>query len=195
MSKFYTVKNRSSNIVMYRIPESNIRRSFAPGETKKISHEELEQLHYVPGGANLISNYLLIDDTDAAIEFNDGKALEPEYHYSDEDVRNLILHGSLDSFLDALDFAPAGVIELIKSYAISLPMTDMEKRRALKAKTGFNVTTALRHIEEEHQASAEQKVDKAFNNGGARRVSADAPATTGRRTSVENKYKIVSRED
>ena len=194
MSKVYNVKNRSSNIVMYRIPESNIRRQFAPGETKKISHEELEQLHYVPGGANLITNYLVIDDIDAAVEFNDGNVLEPEYHYSDEDVRELINNGSLDSFLDALDFAPAGVIELIKSYAVSLPMTDMSKRRALQAKTGFDVTTALRHIEEERQALEDQNRDNIYDNGGSRRV-AETSTTSGRRVSVENKYKIVSRGD
>jgi hypothetical protein len=58
MNKTYNVKNRSSSRVIYRIPELNIRREFMPGETKKISYEELEKLSYRPGGENLIANYL-----------------------------------------------------------------------------------------------------------------------------------------
>ncbi len=42
----YNVKNRSSSTVVYRIPEDNIRREFAPGETKRISFGELEKLTY-----------------------------------------------------------------------------------------------------------------------------------------------------
>ena len=40
----YNVKNRSSSIVVYKIPEANLRREFAPGETKKLPFGELEKL-------------------------------------------------------------------------------------------------------------------------------------------------------
>jgi hypothetical protein len=46
MNDFCNVKNRSASIVVYAIPEDGIRRSFAPGETKKISYQELEKLTY-----------------------------------------------------------------------------------------------------------------------------------------------------
>ena len=42
----YNVKNRSSSVVVYRIPESNLRREFAPGEVKRIPFGELEKLTY-----------------------------------------------------------------------------------------------------------------------------------------------------
>lgn len=42
----YNVKNRSSSVVTYRIPETNLRREFAPGETKRIPFGELEKLTY-----------------------------------------------------------------------------------------------------------------------------------------------------
>lgn len=58
MNKTYIVKNRSSNKVVYRIPELGIRREFMPGESKKIDYEELEKLSYRPGGSNIIANYL-----------------------------------------------------------------------------------------------------------------------------------------
>ena len=32
----YNVKNRSTSMVVYKIPETNLRREFAPGETKRI---------------------------------------------------------------------------------------------------------------------------------------------------------------
>ena len=42
MEKMYRVKNRSAGVVIYRIPEDNIRREFMPGETKAINIKELE---------------------------------------------------------------------------------------------------------------------------------------------------------
>ena len=37
----YNVKNRSAGVATYKIPELGVRRSFQPGEIKKISAEEL----------------------------------------------------------------------------------------------------------------------------------------------------------
>jgi hypothetical protein len=54
----YIVKNRSASKVVYRIPEANIRREFAPGESKKISYKELEQLSYQAGGREIMENFL-----------------------------------------------------------------------------------------------------------------------------------------
>lgn len=53
----YAVKNRSSSMVGYVVPEMNIRREFQPGETKKIAFKELEALSYQPGGLELIQDY------------------------------------------------------------------------------------------------------------------------------------------
>ena len=196
MDKTYIVKNRSSNRVIYRVPEMGIRREFMPGESKKISHEELEKLSYRPGGENLIANYLQIDDAAVAEEFNAGRPIELEYNFSEADVRNLLASGSLDSLLDALDFAPDGVIELIKTISVSLPLSDTQKMQAIKAKTGFDVSAAIRHIEEEKQAALEEGKEQSnvYDNGGSRRVNNSA-TSSGRRAPVENKYKIVSRED
>lgn len=45
-NKNFNVKNRSASVVVYKIPEENIRREFAPGESKRISYAELEKLTY-----------------------------------------------------------------------------------------------------------------------------------------------------
>ena len=147
------VKNRGASHVSYRIPEDGIRRSFAPGETKEISYQELEKLTFQPGGMMILTNYLQIIEQEALNTF--GIHTEPEYHMSETDVANLIKTGTLDAFLDALDFAPVSVVELIKKLSIDIPLMDMNKRKALKEKTGFDVDAALRHIEEEKEDDTE----------------------------------------
>ena len=124
------VKNRSAGNVVYTVPDLKVRRDFLPGEIKNIDSDELVQLSYSQGGRLLISQYLQILDEDVRDEL-EGE-VEPEYNFTDEDIKNLILTGSLDAFLDALDFAPVGVLDLIKKYSVSLPMSDMRKMAAMK---------------------------------------------------------------
>ena len=149
----YNVKNRSSSTVVYRIPEDNIRREFAPGETKRISFGELEKLTYQQGGREMLEQFLQIGEEIVTSNLNVHR--EVEYDMSENQIRDLLLRGSLDAFLDALDFAPLGVIDLIKSMSVSLPFTDLNKRRALKEKTGFDVDKALAHLEEERAEEGE----------------------------------------
>ena len=47
--KIVEVRNRDSGYVGYSIRDLGIWRNFAPGETKKISLEELRSLQYEPG--------------------------------------------------------------------------------------------------------------------------------------------------
>lgn len=184
----YNVKNRSSSIVVYRIPESNLRREFAPGETKKIPFGELEKLTYQQGGRELLENFLQIIDEEATTDLNVNR--EPEYDMSEADVKNLLLNGSLDAFLDALDFAPIGVQDLIKTLAVQLPLTDLNKRRALKDKTGFDVDKALIHLEEE---KAEEAAPAPTTQRRVQKTEAAAEtATTGRRTTTT--YKKVEKK-
>ena len=141
MSKNYKVTNRSSSLVFYSIPDMRINRQFYAGETKQISHEELQALYYQAGGPVLIRDYFLIADAEGVKEFNG--EVEPEYYLDAAGVEKLILTGSLDAFLDCLDFAPEGVIDLIKKLAVDLPMTDIRKAESLKEKTGFDCIKAI----------------------------------------------------
>ena len=180
------VKNRGASHVSYRIPEDGIRRSFAPGETKEISYQELEKLTFQPGGMMILTNYLQIIEQEALNTF--GIHTEPEYHMSETDVANLIKTGTLDAFLDALDFAPVSVVELIKKLSIDIPLMDMNKRKALKEKTGFDVDAALRHIEEEKEDD-----QKTILKTTERRVKTDA-APAGRRTAPPQ-YNIIKKAE
>ena len=195
MSTMYRVKNRGASTVVYKIADKGIRREFKPGQIMQISSEELEELTFQPGGTMILSQFLQILDLEG-IQAARIKT-EPEYHMSEADVAKLITSGSLDAFLDALDFAPIGVIDLIKKLSITIPMVDIQKRKALKEKTGFDVEAALKHNEEDKED--DQKTILKTDNGGERRVKPDA-APAGRRTAptvtapaAAPKYNIVTK--
>ena len=192
MADRYYVKNRSASMVVYSIPEDGIRREFAPSETKLIDKTELDKLTYQPGGRELMANFLQIQNIEVREEL--GIETEPEYDYSEQDVATLIASGSLDAFLDCLDFAPTGIIDLIKELAVALPMTDTRKIDALREKTGFDLEVALKN-----KAAAEADDKASVAETPTRRV---APATTtGRRTApitetatetAKPKYKVIN---
>lgn len=182
----FNVKNRSAGVAIYRIPEDNIRREFAPGETKRIAFGELEKLTYQPGGIELLTNFLQILDQEPTTTLNIHR--EPEYDLSEEQIKDLILNGSVDEFLDALDFAPIGVIDLIKSYSVSLPVADLAKRQALKAKLGFDVDSAIKHDLESKEpeeiaapVASQRRVNKT-SNGIEATPAAEQPI---RRTAIK----------
>ena len=176
---YYNVRNRSAGVVVYSIPEENITRRFAPGETKRISYNELLQLSYQPGGREMMANFLQIQSEGVLNTL--GIKTQPEYNMSETQIIELLKNGSLEAFLDCLDFAPVGVIDLVKKFAIELPLTDLEKRRALKAKTGFDVDKALENSGKEPDEKEEKKLEEKV-----------ATPTTGRRTNVD--YKIVDKK-
>lgn len=192
-NKMYNVKNRSSSIAVYRIPETNVRREFAPGEVKRISFGELEKLTYQPGGRELLEHFLQIMEEEVTTDLSVHR--EVEYDMSEEQVKDLLLHGSLDAFLDALDFAPLGIINLMKVLAVELPLTDFNKRKALREKTGFDVDKALVHIEEDRRAAEELNGNKNVTapvTGRRVKPEAEAPKPEGRRTTTN--YKVVKKE-
>lgn len=190
MNEYCNVKNRSGSHVVYSIPELGIRRSFAPSETKKITYEELEKLTYQPGGTALLANYLQISDIATVNSLN--MRVEPEYYMNEAQVIDLLQNGSIDAFLDALDFAPEGVIDLIKRYSLSLPLMDIQKREALKKKIGIDVTKALENMQAEKEDDEKESIDDS-RAPKQRRVKQES-ASAGRRTAAP-KYNVVSKEE
>ena len=149
------VTNSDNGYVGYGIPDTGIRRKFAPGETKQIPLSELQALQYVPGGDVILRDLLVINSKDALSALN--MEVEPEYFYSAEDVENLLFNGSLEQLEDALNFAPGGVINLIKDIAVKKEIPDMRKRDLITAKTGFGVNNAINvnHIMNTEEPSEE----------------------------------------
>ena len=146
-SKKVKVVNRKGNgTVCYTIPDmGNLQRVYQDGEQKIITYEELRKLSYIPGGDVILNDYLIIKDEQVLRELN--MAPEQEYFYTKEDIIRLMREGSLDEFLDCLDFAPEGVLESIKTLSVELPLNDVAKRKAILEKLNFNVDNAVRNKE------------------------------------------------
>jgi len=175
------VKNRENGYVGYSVPDlNNLRREFAPGEVKNITFEELKKLSWQPGGKNLLQNFLLVQDNDEAIAELLGK-VEPEYYYTDEEVKKVLLQGSLDELKDCIDYAPAGVLDLIKKYAVELRLNDIQKRDAIKEMMGFDVNSAI--MVNDATAEPETAEEKARRISPINEKNAvSEPVATGRRT-------------
>ena len=185
--KIYLVTNRSASRVFYSIPDLHRNREFQPGETKKITYEELEQLNFQPGGNVLLRDYLFLQDPEAAKTFI-GK-VEPEYNMTAVEVKELILNGSMDEWLDCLDFAPEGVIDLIKTLSVELPLTDTRKMQAFKEKKGIDLMRAIQAHMDEQEPAQEPAAQRRTAE-----VEEKVSAQPERRTSG-SKYKVVSRQE
>ena len=136
------VTNRGSGSVGYTIPDlGNLSRHFENGETKTLTFDELEKLSWVPGGEYLLKNCLVVEDEEAVNQLLN--KVEPEYYYSKDDVKRLLTIGTIDEFLDCLDFAPVGVLDMVKTMAVELPLNDVAKRDAILNKLNFDVTKAI----------------------------------------------------
>ena len=159
------VLNRYNGSSVYSIPEMNgLRRVFQSGEVKQVTFEELQKLSYIPGGKELLEENLVILDNPQAIKLLLGHT-QPEYSYNRDDIIKIMRDGSLDEFLDCLDFAPEGVKDMIKHLAVELPLNDVAKREAIYNKMGFNVNNAIerkRIVEEEvpHKQAPTRRVAK-----------------------------------
>jgi len=177
--KVIDVTNRDNGVIGYTIPDlNNLHRSFQPNETKHITFEELQKLSWVPGGRKLIKDYLFINDTEVIEELLG--EVEPEYYYTKDNVKDLLEKGSLEQLQDAIQFGPDGVIDLIKSEAVELPVNDVAKREEIKNSLNFDVTKAI----EINKETSEETIP-----GAATPIRRSEPMaattqkeTTGRRT-------------
>lgn len=192
-----SVRNRNNGFTGYEIKDRGIWRNFAPGETKKIQLEELQQLQYQPGGDYTLKNLLVVEDEEALKILN--MEVEPEYSYTEDDIRNLLLNGTLDQLKDFLDFAPEGAIELAKSIAVKDEIPDVRKREAISKATGFSIDSAINvnhaMAEEDEDSEAEAKKERRADIpkvevGGKKERRAAVPAS---KPATPN-YKVVEKK-
>ena len=192
-NKMVKVINKFNGIVGYEVPELGVNRTFYPKESKNISYDELEKLSYLPGGSSILKNYLEIADEEVIMELFNIKP-EPEYHYSEDDVKKLLTTGSLDQFLDCLDFAPPVIIDMIKDMAVTLPLNDMAKRDAIKDKIGFDVTKAIEIKNTKYDGEAEENNIEERTSASGRRT---APIKTDNSSAAPSgrRYKPITKND
>ena len=160
-TQYVQVKNLTGYPVVYNIPEDRIRRKFGGHETKNISYSELQKLYYQPGGEVLIKDFLQIQNKEIAKEFGVSEDLfEHEYSWSQKDVDQVLLNGSLDQLHDALDFAPEGIVDLIIERAVMLKIADINKRNLIEKCTGKNINRMIgitEQLDEELQTEQPEK--------------------------------------
>lgn len=191
------VINRSDCNSGYILEDGNVHRSFTPGEIKKITMGELRALSYSPGGDVLLREFLQIKNPEAIEELLG--EVEPEYNYTADDVKRVMVYGSMDEFLDMLDFAPDGIREMIKDFAVKLELNDVAKREAIFTKYGFNVDNAIKNNRAEREALEKESAQTKQEQSGRRVPVGSKPQVNmvaGRRTAppvADNKYKVVSK--
>lgn len=181
------VMNRDNGTVGYTIPDlNNLHRNFQPKEEKEVTMEELRKLSYLPGGETIIRDCLIIENEEALKELLSN--VEPEYFYTEEDIKTLLTSGTIDQFMDCLDFAPTGVIDLVKDLAVKMEINDIRKRQAILEKTGFNVDKAIQINKETSEEEAPAEKTRRAQPISANATNADT--NTGRKTAPP-KYKVT----
>lgn len=182
------VENRGNATCCYRVPDTNIIRTFVAEERKEISMGELRAATQIPGTRRVIKDNLIIHSKEAVEELL--PEVEPEYFYTMKDVDFLLSRGTLDQLCDALDFAPEGVVSLIKDQAVNTELNDMRKREAILEQTGFNVTKAIEIKRlSEVKTESETKVRRSAPIGETAKDSAEVTAPV--RRAAAPKYTVV----
>ena len=74
-----------------------------------------------------------------------GLDVEPEYNYTIEDVKKLLTSGTLEQLEDCLEFAPEGVLDLVKKEAISMRLDSHQKRELISKKLGINLDSMIKN--------------------------------------------------
>ena len=185
------VRNRNNGTTGYTLADgAKETRLWAENEVKKITFAELKRVSYLPGGAELLRDYLVIEDPAAIEALNVGIDIQeqPEYLYTENEIRDLLFNGSLDELKDFLDFSPDGGIEIAKQIAVNEELPDMRKRKIISEATGFNINTAI-EINDMMKDSgvAEDAAPKKQRRVAKETEAAPVPEKPTRRTN----YKIV----
>lgn len=137
-----TIENMVGHDVSYIISSLGVRRKLMPGVSLQVKAQELRALYAEPGGEVLLRNYLHVKEPKLQREFGISED-QIEYNWTIKDIDSVLLEKPEEYLLDALDFAPQGIIDLIQSRAIELELPNMNKRKAIMKKTGVNITKSI----------------------------------------------------
>lgn len=178
------VQNLVDHIVVFTDADNHRRYSFQPFEKKTVAAGVLRQLNYSYGGSVLLKNFLSVKNADLAKEFGVDPDETIEYNWTEKDVDNLLTSGSVDELLDALEFGPEGIQNLIIDKAVETKLNDMEKRKAIFDMTGKDINQMISLREQSETKSEDSDAPKK-----ARRVAKKKTTTksTGRRTNTSTK--------
>lgn len=147
LTRKVAVKSRSRGKVVYKIDALRISRTWnRPGDIINIPIDELIELKTVRGGKVLLDKYLIIEDEEAKALLYDYE-LPPEYDYGEVEVDYLLHKGTNEQLMDALDYAPEGVLFMIKSMAIKNKPDTTAKVEAINKKFNIDLMSIIKNAE------------------------------------------------
>nr|DAF55227.1 MAG TPA: hypothetical protein [Siphoviridae sp. ctZHD14] len=181
------VKNLMSYQVGYKTL-NGVSRHFAPHQVINITAGELRELTYERGGLILLQNYLQVGNQKLAQEFGISSDMI-EYNWTEKDVIDALTTSDIDILLDALDFAPDGIVEELKNKAIELEIADNNRIMAINKRLGVDISQIIKN---KHVYDKTTDTDKA-EQPKQRRSTTAKTTTTRRRTTkkVETEKKEV----
>lgn len=160
----------------YIVDLTGVRRILPPHASFKVKASELRELFYQRGGQELLHNYIRVGNKALAQEFGVDVDNTPEYNWGRKDVIDALNNSDIDVLLDALDFAPDGIKQLIADVAVETEVADVNKRKAISDKLGIDVDAMItnKHL-------AVQETEEKEEKPARRRTAAKNTTTSTRR--------------
>lgn len=153
------VWKRANGRVVYTLDDPKVRREWLGNdEVKMISFHELYVLSNSPGGMGILEYFLLIKDQEVLQALN--LPMDAEYQYTEADCKTLVLKGTKDQILDALEFGGYGIATLIKKAAIDCRIDSTTRKQLLNSIFKFDLDTIYSNKEWAEGATAENTARK-----------------------------------
>lgn len=160
----------------YVVDLTGVRRILPPHASFKVRASELRELFYQRGGQELLHDYIRVGNKALAQEFGVDVDNTPEYNWGRRDVIDALNDSNIDVLLDALDFAPDGIKQLIADIAVETEVADVNKRKAISDKLGIDVDAMITN-----KNLAAQEVEEKEEKPARRRTAAKKTTTSTRR--------------
>lgn len=181
----YKVTSKYNGFLTIKMPNTGIKYIWNRiNDSRELTLDQLKEILNAPGGRTIIENKLVIEDPEAvkALEMD----VEPEYFYSEEDIKALLETGTIEQLEDALNFAPEGTKELIAETAVKIKIENRDKIALITEKTGRDINDQIKvemESSKEDSAAPTQRQAPLFT----RKTNTPTTETT------QSRYKRVSK--
>ncbi len=123
------------------------------GDKLYLTEENIYNLVMAPGGRTIVENYLIVKNAEVLEDIE--VATEPEYHFEVKEITDLLTNGTEEELIDAINFAPKGVLELIKDISVEIQLPNMNKRKIVDDMLQVDITKMIEIANTESSTEAE----------------------------------------
>lgn len=174
----FSVMNRSDMSLTILMQPPFVTKTFdGYGVKRDISFAELKAISNDKGGRIALRDLCMIIDKRETVEElmkELGIDIQEEYFYSPKVIKYILKEGELDLLEDTLNFAPMGVVDLIKRLSIELKISDKNKLDMIKKITGSNVEMMIESKKIQDSMKEEEKVKQRKTNISVEDIEAAA---------------------